>query len=270
MTATQFMLSGLLSASAACALAGEPSASELREMAIRYERALGVKQDYAEAYRLYCRAASLGDARSAYSIGWMYFDARGLPLKGDLALGWFQKAAAAGDSHAARLVKRFRGIKPADDPACPIRHRTLINNPNRKGIEALVNRIAPRYAIDPQLVLAVIQEESNFNPSALSLKKAQGLMQLIPATAQRFGVKDAWNPLENIRGGIAYLHWLMRHFAGNVKWVLAAYNAGEKAVEQYQGIPPFSETQNYVRHILATYPKTVHPVPPALRGEKLF
>lgn len=272
MTATQFMLSGLLSAGAACALAGEPptKASELRESAIRYEHARGVKQDYAEAYRLYCRAASLGDARSAYSIGWMYFDARGLPLRADLALGWFQRAAAAGDSYATRILKRFRGIKPADDSACPIERRPRINNPNRKIIEAWVKRIAPRYAIDPQLVLAVIQEESDFNPSALSPKNAQGLMQLIPATAQRFGVKDVWNPLENIRGGTAYLHWLMRHFTGNVKWVLAAYNAGEKTVEEYQGIPPFGETQNYVRRILAAYPKTVHPIPPTLRGEKLF
>jgi TPR repeat protein len=272
MTATRFIFSGLLSASAACALAGEPptKASELREMAIRYEHARGVKQDYAEAYRLYCRAASLGDARSAYSIGWMYFDGRGLPLKGDLAFGWFQKAAAAGDSYAARMLKRFRGIQAADDPACPIERRPLLNNPNRKSIEALVNRIAPRYAIDPQLVLAVIQEESNFNPSALSSKNAQGLMQLVPATAERFGVKNVWNPSENIRGGTAYLHWLMRHFTGNVQWVLAAYNAGEKTVEQYHGIPPFSETQNYVRRILATYPKTNHPVPPALRGEKLL
>jgi soluble lytic murein transglycosylase-like protein len=95
-------------------------------------------------------------------------------------------------------------------------------------------------------------------------------MQLVPATAERFGVKNVWNPLENIRGGTAYLHWLMRHFTGNVQWVLAAYNAGEKTVEQYQGVPPFNETQNYVRRILATYPKTVHPVPPALRGKKLF
>ena len=272
MTATQFMLSGLLSAGAACALAGEPptKASELLESAIRYEHARDVKQDYAEAYRLYCRAASLGDAHAAYIIGWMYFDARGLPLRADLALGWFQKAAAAGDSYAVRLLKRFRGIKPRDDPAFPIKRRPLINHPNRKGIEALVKRIAPRYAIDPQLVLAVIQEESGFNPSARSPKNAQGLMQLIPETAKRFGVKDAMDPLENIRGGTAYLHWLMRHFTGNVEWVLAAYNAGEKTVEEYQGIPPFDETQNYVRRILATYPKTVHPVPPTLRGEKLF
>jgi soluble lytic murein transglycosylase-like protein len=258
------MLSGLLGASAACALAEDaPSrVSELRELAIRYEHGRGVRQDYAEAYRLYCRAASAGDGRSAYSIGWMYFDARGLPLRADLAFGWFQEAAAAGDSHAARILKRFRGIKPAIDPACPIQRRPLVHHPGRKHVEALVHRIAPRYAIDPQLVLAVIQEESNFDPSARSSKNAQGLMQLIPATAERFGVKDVWNPTENIRGGTAYLHWLMRHFTGNVKWVLAAYNAGEKAVEQYQGIPPFDETQNYVRRILASYPKIVHPIPP--------
>ena len=272
MTASKLLLAGLLNASAACAFAQESTAqaSELREMAMRYEHARGVKQDYAEAYRLYCRAALLGDAHSAYSLGWMHFDARGLPLRADLALGWFQKAAAAGDSYAARLLKRFRGINPADDPACQFPRRPLSNNPNRKIIETWVNRVASRYAIDPQLVLAVIQEESNFNPSALSPKNAQGLMQLIPATAERFGVKDVWNPLENIRGGTAYLHWLMRHFTGNLEWVLAAYNAGEKTVEQYQGVPPFNETQNYVRRILAAYHKTVHPVPPVQGGGKPF
>jgi soluble lytic murein transglycosylase-like protein len=86
-------------------------------------------------------------------------------------------------------------------------------------------------------------------------------MQLIPETAERFGVKDSWDPVQNIKGGTAYLHWLLRHFEGKVDLVLAAYNAGEGAVERYHGIPPYRETQNYVKQILANYSKTFHPVP---------
>lgn len=88
-------------------------------------------------------------------------------------------------------------------------------------------------------------------------------MQLIPETAERFGVKDSWNPEQNIQGGTAYLRWLLQHFEGKVDWVLAAYNAGEKTVERYQGVPPYQETLNYVKQILTWYPKPQHPIPPA-------
>ena len=89
--------------------------------------------------------------------------------------------------------------------------------------------------------MALITAESNFNPKAISPKNAQGLMQLIPATAVRFGVKNAYNPVENLKGGLAYLQWLMAYFKGDVALVLAAYNAGEMAVEKYRGIPPYGK-----------------------------
>ena len=136
----------------------------------------------------------------------------------------------------------------------------------RRHITTLVGQLASRYTIDPALVLAVIAQESAFNPSALSNKQAQGLMQLIPETAQRFGVRNPFDPEDNIRGGIAYLHFLLRHFQGDVALTLAAYNAGEKAVDKYQGIPPYPETRHYVRRIMAHYPRTVHPVPPPLKS----
>ena len=120
----------------------------------------------------------------------------------------------------------------------------------RKKITGLVHKLAPKYSLDPNLVLAVIETESNFNPKALSPKKAQGLMQLIPDTAQRFGVTDPWNPEQNLHGGMAYLRWLLDHFDGDVKLALAGYNAGEKAVERHGGIPPYAETQSYVTRIL--------------------
>ena len=84
-------------------------------------------------------------------------------------------------------------------------------------------------------------------------------MQLIPATAERFGVKNAFNPLENLKGGLAYLRWLMAYFKGEVALVLAAYNAGEETVERYRGIPPYPETRNYVKQITRVYKSAIHP-----------
>ena len=164
------------------------------------------------------------------------------------------------------MLSRFSAVESVEDTACkpdePVFKQIVETDPNRQKVADWVNQIAPGYGIDPQLVMAVIQAESAFNPVALSGKNAQGLMQLIPETAERFGVKDSWNPIQNIKGGTAYLHWLLRHFDGRVDWVLAAYNAGEGAVERYKGIPPYPETQNYVKQIQAFYTKPLHTVPP--------
>jgi soluble lytic murein transglycosylase-like protein len=112
-----------------------------------------------------------------------------------------------------------------------------------------VHRLAPEYHLDPRLVVAVIEVESGFNPKAKSPKGAMGLMQLMPETARRFGVKNPWDPLQNLRGGMAYLRWLLDRFDGDLALVLASYNAGEKAVERYRGVPPFGETRRYVQRI---------------------
>jgi soluble lytic murein transglycosylase-like protein len=98
-------------------------------------------------------------------------------------------------------------------------------------------------------VLAVVEVESNFDPRARSHKNAQGLMQLIPATAERFGVDDVWDPEQNLRGGMSYLRWLLDHFDGDIKLALAGYNAGEQAVRRHRGIPPYAETRAYVERI---------------------
>jgi soluble lytic murein transglycosylase-like protein len=123
----------------------------------------------------------------------------------------------------------------------------------------LVERWAPHYSIDPALALALIRVESRFDAAAVSPKNAQGLMQLIPATASRFGVKNAFDVVDNLKGGLAYLQWLMSYFKGDVALVLAAYNAGEHAVDRYRGIPPYSETRAYVKQITAIYTKPTHP-----------
>ena len=114
------------------------------------------------------------------------------------------------------------------------------------GIDQAVQRIAREQSLSPQLIHSVIKVESNYNPLAVSSKGALGLMQLIPATARRFGVSDAFNPVQNIQGGARYLRYLLDLFNGSYPLALAAYNAGEAAVTRYGGIPPYAETQNYV------------------------
>jgi hypothetical protein len=114
------------------------------------------------------------------------------------------------------------------------------------GINEAVRRIAAEHAVSEQLIHSVIKVESNYNAHAISSKGALGLMQLIPATARRFGVTDAFNPVQNIQGGARYLRYLLDLYSGNTPLALAAYNAGEAAVERYGGVPPFAETQNYL------------------------
>ncbi len=117
-----------------------------------------------------------------------------------------------------------------------------------------------RHGLDPCLVLSVMRAESGFNQRAVSPKGASGLMQLMPATAERFGVRNIFDPRENIFAGARYLRWLLDRFNGDLRLALAGYNAGEGAVELYgKRIPPFAETQNYVRTIYARY-SSVHTV----------
>ncbi len=110
--------------------------------------------------------------------------------------------------------------------------------------------LAKQYRLDPALVKAVIHIESAFNSNAISSAGARGLMQLMPATAKRFGVQNSYDPIENMLGGVKYLRWLFERFNGNVRYVLAAYNAGEGAVDKHKGIPPYAETQDYVKKVI--------------------
>ena len=113
-------------------------------------------------------------------------------------------------------------------------------------INEAVEQIAAQHSLPPQLLHSVIKVESNYNAWAISPKGAQGLMQLIPSTARRFGVSNVFNPLDNIQGGAKYLRYLLDLYNGNYPLALAAYNAGEGAVARFGGVPPFRETQNYL------------------------
>lgn len=123
----------------------------------------------------------------------------------------------------------------------------------RTRFDAMIDRYANEYNVDPVLVRAVIQVESDFNPNCVSNKGARGLMQLIPETARRYGVKSIFDPEENIRGGVRYLADLMSMFNNDLHRALAAYNAGEGAVNRFGGIPPYEETTTYVKRALTVY-----------------
>jgi soluble lytic murein transglycosylase-like protein len=125
---------------------------------------------------------------------------------------------------------------------------------NKAGFMPIVQHLSQQHQVDPELIMALIQQESGFNPKAKSAVGARGLMQLMPATAAQLGVNPD-DPQQNLEGGIRYLKQQLQKYNGNVPLALAAYNAGPGAVDKYGGIPPYKETQNYVRKILANYLK---------------
>ncbi len=124
---------------------------------------------------------------------------------------------------------------------------------NKSQILNVISQISKKHGVDEKLVQALIKQESGFNPNAKSKAGAMGLMQLMPSTARTLGVKDPYNIVQNVEGGVKYLKSMLDKYNGNMILALAAYNAGPGAVDKYDGVPPYKETQNYVRNILANY-----------------
>ena len=243
-----------------------------RQEAMAYEHGDGVIRDPVLAAQLYCRAARYGDPEAQFNLAWMLTNSRGIERDDAQAAHLFAAAAEQGMVPAQNMLAAMgtpRGAPPAclrqpeSDPP-PLALAASMSKPRLAATPAppplpanapepivkFVTLVAPEYHLAPHLVLAVMATESNFNPWALSPKNAQGLMQLIPDTAARFHVRRPTDPAQNIRGGMAYLQWLLAYFQGDLSLVLAAYNAGERAVDRYRGVPPYAETRQYVQRIL--------------------
>jgi len=137
-------------------------------------------------------------------------------------------------------------------------------------LDRIIFEVGEKQGVDPRFIHAVIWQESKYDTHARSHAGAQGLMQLIPATAERFGCDDPNDPVQNITAGTKYLSWLLKRFSGNVQLALAGYNAGEGSVDKYAGIPPYNETQNYVKIISKRYGKTYHPILSPAEAAQVF
>jgi TPR repeat protein len=256
------------------AIAGESELTRsLREQAVVLEHGEGVAKDPERAAKLYCHAARLGDPEAQYALGWMIANGRGFPRDDSLAAGLFRLSADQGHQHAERMMTLLKAVDAripdcmhvaADGPAGGMTDSggndpSAGLPPEKQKIADLVRSLAPLYGVDPRLALALIRVESSFDPRALSPRNAQGLMQLIPETAKRFSVRNAFDPAENIRGGLTYLRWLLAYYRGRVELAAAAYNAGEGVVDRYRGVPPYKETQEYVRRIQTYFRAEQHP-----------
>lgn len=251
-----------------------PPPTGLTAEAVRLENGENISRNYALAADLYCRAARNGDADAAYRLGWMYANGRGMLKDDRLATGLFRYAAERSHDYARRMLLHVNTAE-AVLPDCMIPPTVIAQEshalplawtatPERARIVEIVREFAPAYGVEPRLALAIIQAESGFQVSAKSNMNAQGLMQLIPETAERFGVRKIMDPRENIRGGLAYLRWLLSYFEGDVVLVTAAYNAGEGAVVRYRGVPPYAETRQYVARVTGVFGKVTHRFNPAV------
>lgn len=235
----------------------------------------------------YCRASQFGSAEAMYRLGMLYAFGKGVEERGDYANALFSAAAMQGHLQAQNMLETMQEATlnkanpdTLDLPAClrgeempkraPVKE-SVTEKPAKIDLEiqalpkkqrwllGLVEKLSKWYKIDPKLALSIIMVESNFEQSAMSPKSAMGLMQLIPETAERFNVKNAYNASQNIKGGLSYLRWLMAYFKGDVKLVVAAYNAGEGAVNKHRGVPPYEETKQYVKRVMDLYERTQHP-----------
>lgn len=250
-----------------------PALARLLENGFRAE----VNRQPGQAAASYCAAARDGSVEGQYRLGRMYLNGQGVPR--DVQVGTTLLSIAAQRGHEKAQAEATPLASAEKLPEClitgkapevmladsgePVPHEVVerfvkaLPADKRRNAQ-LVQKLAVRFNVDPRLALAIVRTESNFDAAARSPKNAMGLMQLIPDTAERFGVRDALDPEQNVRGGLAYLRWLLQQFKGDVALAAAAYNAGEGNVARYKGVPPFAETQEYVRRVLAFYRSPRH------------
>ena len=157
------------------------------------------------------------------------------------------------DFETCKIQNSIRGIDLGNKIQSEIVTQTTPSASSKSQIMGMVEKISEKHGVDSKLVKALIKQESGFNPNAKSKAGAVGLMQLMPATAKSLGIADPYNPVQNVEGGVKYLKSMINKYNGNIILALAAYNAGPNAVDKYSGVPPYKETQNYVKNILANY-----------------
>lgn len=252
------------------AVAGPPAAEDeaprilaLLDQGRAAETGRGLARSPALAASLYREAGRLGSSEGYYRAALIYLPGR-TPALNAAARCNLEMASQLGHLGAFRRLEAERRHNGGAGGGCSEEETAQMPDlaefdlqgyiadlpVAKQRVAGLIRRIAPHYGIDPQLALAIAAVESNFNAGALSPKNAMGVMQLIPDTAERFGVRNPFETEQNIRGGLAYLRWLSAYFAGDRVRIVAAYNAGEGAVDRYGGIPPYPETRAYVKRVL--------------------
>ena len=246
-------------------LAEAPRVLAALEQGRAAETGKGVGKNLQLAIRLYCDAAAMGSPEGFSRIGRVLATAPGNMRNPGMANAYLAMAASLGNDEALQYYDPRHGNAEieGDCPASVGMGPTdvaelgfdvdayLSKQPLAKQqIASLIRKVAAKNNMDPRFALAIAMAESNLDPTAVSPKNAQGLMQLIPATQERFGVTRPFDPEQNIKGALAYIRWLDKRFAGDWRLVADAYNAGEGAVDRHNGIPPYAETQQYVRRVM--------------------
>ena len=225
------------------------------------EEGKGFSRNLSQAIALYCDAATMGSPEGFYRVGRLLATAPAGQRNQRLANAYLALATSLGYQEALKYYDTAQGNADLGNECAPsvgtveaqpfnIDAYLAKQSSSKMEIARLIRKVAPRYNVDPRLALAIAMAESNLNANAVSPKNAQGVMQLIPATQERFGVTRPFDAEQNIKGAMAYLRWLEKRFAGDWHLVAAAYNAGEGSVDRYGGIPPYAETQQYVRRVM--------------------
>lgn len=257
-----------------------PAIALLLQQAVQDEQNPDAYEGLWQAANRYCAASRLGNTEAQFRLGMLFAFGRGVPESQEMAASLFSLASAQGHAEAHSMLETIRmtsevlprcvmeEVAPPRAPRPPPAAAAVVAGidkhldglpKNRRWIVDLVGTQARWNAVDPRLILSIIAAESNFETTATSAKSAQGLMQLIPETAERFNVLNAYNATQNIRAGLSYVRWLLSYYQGDVRLALAAYNAGEGNVDKYKGVPPFKETRQYVQKVLALYGRATHP-----------
>jgi soluble lytic murein transglycosylase-like protein len=257
-----------------------PAVALLMQQAQQDELNSDANEGMWQAANRYCAASRLGNTEAQFRLGMLFAFGRGVPESQEMAASLFSLASLQGHAEAHSMLETIRMTsealppcvmeavappraprpQPAVNPVVAGIDKHLDSLPvNRRWIIDLVGTQSRWNAVDPRLILSIIAAESNFETRATSPKSAVGLMQLIPETAERFNVLNAYNASQNIRAGLSYVRWLLSYYQGDVKLALAAYNAGEGNVDKYKGVPPFKETRQYVQKVLALYGRNTHP-----------